>query len=83
MYVVVVYDADDFERKQIRKFLKTQLHWIQQSVFAGELTKTSAEDLFERLEDVVDEARVTFWMFERKPDTRHIGDQDDEESIFL
>jgi CRISPR/Cas system-associated endoribonuclease Cas2 len=63
--------------------LKRQIHWIQQSVFAGEVTKTAAEDLFDRLEQVVEDARVTFWMFERKPETRHIGEQDDEESIFL
>lgn len=83
MYVIVVYDADDVERKWIRDVLQTQLHWIQQSVFAGELTKTAAEDLFDQLEEVANEARVTFWMLDRKPDTRHIGEQQDEESIFL
>lgn len=83
MYVVVVYDADDVERKWIRDVLKPQLHWIQQSVFAGGLTKTAAEDLFDQLQETVNEARVTFWMFDRKPDTRHIGEQEDEESIFL
>lgn len=83
MYAVVVYDADDLERERIRGILQTQLHWIQQSVFAGELTKTTAEDLSSQLEETVDEARVTFWLFDRKPDTRHIGQQEDEESIFL
>jgi CRISPR-associated protein Cas2 len=83
MYVVVVYDADDEERERIRGSLQTQLHWIQQSVFAGEVTKTTAEDLFSELQSLVDGARVTLWMLDRKPDTRHIGQQEDEESIFL
>jgi len=83
MYVVVVYDADDEERERIRGSLQTQLHWIQQSVFAGEVTKTTAEDIFSELQALVDDARVTFWMFDRKPDTRHVGEQEDEESIFL
>lgn len=83
MYIVVVYDADDAERRRVREALKTQLHWIQNSVYAGELTKTAAEDLFDELDDVTDEARINFWMFERKPDTRLIGAQDDEESMFV
>lgn len=83
MYVVVVYDADDVERKIIRRALKPRLHWIQNSVFAGELTMTAAEDLFDELGNIVDRARINFWLFERKPETRRIGDQDDEESMFV
>lgn len=83
MYVVVVYDAAPGERKKIRRKLKTQLHWIQNSVYAGEMTKTAAVDLYDALEDEVEGARVTFWMFDRKPDTRLIGGQDDEESMFV
>lgn len=60
-----------------------QLHWVQYSVFAGELTKTAAEDLFRRLGTDVKNARVTFWLFDRVPDVRQIGAQQDRESIFL
>lgn len=83
MYVVVVYDADDVERNIIRRSLKTRLHWIQNSVFAGELTMTAADDLFDELENIANEARINFWLFERKPETRRIGEQDDEESMFV
>ncbi|MGQ0535629.1 MAG: CRISPR-associated endonuclease Cas2 [Methanobacteriota archaeon] len=60
-----------------------QLHWLQNSVFAGELTKTAAEDLYRRLEENTKSARVTFWMFDRVPEVRQIGAQEDRESIFL
>lgn len=79
----MVYDADEFERPGIRAILNRQLHWIQNSVFAGELTRTAAMDLLHQLEDNIEEARVTFWVYDRKPETWNIGAQEDEESIFL
>jgi CRISPR-associated endonuclease Cas2 len=83
MYVVVVYDADPTERAGIRTFLMPHLHWIQNSVFAGELTQTAALDLYEALRSFAKLARITFWLFDRRPETWHIGTQDDEETIFL
>lgn len=83
MYVVVVYDADSGERADLRALLSLKLHWIQNSVFAGELTRTAAEDLYEGLLGVAESARVTFWLFDRPPEVRHLGAQDDRESVFL
>ncbi|MBU4032779.1 MAG: CRISPR-associated endonuclease Cas2 [Candidatus Thermoplasmatota archaeon] len=83
MYVVVVYDADSHEREIIRAILMRRLHWIQNSVFAGEVTQVAAKDLRDSLTKFVQESKVTFWMFDRKPDTFQIGTQDDEESIFM
>lgn len=61
----------------------TKLHWIQNSVFAGELTRTASEDLFERLKASVQNARITFWMCDRPPEARFLGTQEDRESVFL
>jgi CRISPR/Cas system-associated endoribonuclease Cas2 len=83
MYIVVVYDADPIERENIRAVLMPRLHWIQASVFAGELTKVAAEDLYRSLEQSVKNARVAFWLFDRPPDVRQIGAQEDRESVFL
>ncbi len=83
MYVVVVYDAGPTERKLIRGTLKKQLHWIQNSVFAGKITRTAAMDIYHELEEVVEHGRVTFWMFDRKPETHLLGRQADEESMFI
>ena len=83
MYVVVVYDSDPVERANIRAVLMPSLHWIQNSVFAGELTRVAAEDLFDRLKAAAEHARIKFWMFDRPPEARELGTQDDRESIFL
>ncbi|MEM0073114.1 MAG: CRISPR-associated endonuclease Cas2 [Thermoplasmatales archaeon] len=83
MYVVVTYDADSEERENIRTIVKKQLHWVQHSVYAGELTRSATEDLFRKLKSSVREARVSFWVFDRPPDIRQIGTQKDRESIFL
>ncbi len=39
MYVIVVYDCNVDRVNKVRKFLKTYLNWVQNSVFEGELTK--------------------------------------------
>lgn len=59
------------------------LHWIQNSVFAGELTQVAAKDLYESLKGKVDKAKITFWLFDKKPRVYQIGEQDDHESIFI
>lgn len=83
MYVIVVYDADPEERKSLRTVLEQHLHWIQNSVFAGEMTKTAAMDLYDAINSCIKNARVTFWLFDRKPTTFHMGRQDDREEIFI
>ena len=40
MYVIVVYDVWDKKTNKIHKYLKKRLHWIQNSVFEGELSKS-------------------------------------------
>ncbi len=60
-----------------------KLHWIQNSVFAGEINQVAAKDLQKSLTDFVRDSKVTFWLFDKKPETFQIGSQDDGESIFL
>lgn len=38
MYVIIVYDVDEKRVARICKFLRQYLHWVQNSVFEGELT---------------------------------------------
>ncbi len=60
-----------------------QLHWVQNSVFAGELTRTAARDLHDSLKEKIETAKITLWLFDRKPEIYNLGEQDDQESIFL
>ncbi len=39
MYIVLVYDIEESRVNKVNKYLKKYLHWIQNSVFEGELTE--------------------------------------------
>ena len=83
MYVIVVYDSDPKERKNIRSIVLPHLNWVQNSVFAGELTRTVALELRDALKEKTENAKITMWLIDRKPEVFHIGSQEDQESIFL
>ena len=40
MYVIIVYDLVVENINKVREFLRTYLHWVQNSVFEGELTNS-------------------------------------------
>ncbi len=43
MYVLIVYDVEVKRVTKVHKFLKRHLHWVQNSVFEGELTDAQIE----------------------------------------
>ena len=43
MYVLLVYDVEEARVTRVHKFLKRHLHWVQNSVFEGELTDSQVE----------------------------------------
>jgi CRISPR-associated protein Cas2 len=43
MYVLLVYDVEVARVVKVHKFLKRHLHWVQNSVFEGELTEAQIE----------------------------------------
>lgn len=43
MYVLLVYDVEVTRVTKVHKFLKRHLHWVQNSVFEGELTDAQIE----------------------------------------
>jgi len=38
MYVIIVYDVEEKRVAKVCKFLRGYLHWVQNSVFEGELS---------------------------------------------
>lgn len=53
MFIILVYDVNE---KRVAKALKTcrrYLHWVQNSVFEGDITKARLEALKKDLEDVL------------------------------
>lgn len=43
MYILLVYDVEVKRVSKVHKFLKRHLHWVQNSVFEGELTDAQVE----------------------------------------
>lgn len=43
MYVLIVYDIEVKRVSKVHKFLKKHVHWVQNSVFEGELTEAQLE----------------------------------------
>lgn len=45
MYVIIVYDIEEKRVAKVCKFLRQYLHWVQNSVFEGELTDGKFQEL--------------------------------------
>ena len=54
MYVLIVYDVSVDRVAKVHKFLKRYLHWRQNSVFEGELTKSQIESVKSGLIDIIE-----------------------------
>ncbi|WP_457742243.1 CRISPR-associated endonuclease Cas2 [Thermococcus sp.] len=54
MYVIVVYDVDVKRVGKVHRFLRQYLHWRQNSVFEGELTKAQLYRVKKHLQKLVE-----------------------------
>jgi len=55
MYVIVVYDVNVQRVSKVCQFLRTFLHWVQNSVFEGELTESELLKVELELKKIIDE----------------------------
>jgi len=55
MYTIVVYDVEVEKNRNVLKFLRTRLSWIQNSVFEGELTESEMREVEKRLSKMTSE----------------------------
>jgi CRISPR-associated protein Cas2 len=56
MYVLIVYDVEVKRVAKAHKFLKRHLHWVQNSVFEGEVTDAQLEKIKVGLKAMLDAA---------------------------
>ena len=56
MYVLIVYDIEVSRVTRVHTFLKRYLHWVQNSVFEGELTNPQIERVKAGLRRIMVEA---------------------------
>ncbi|MEW6131059.1 MAG: CRISPR-associated endonuclease Cas2 [Acidobacteriota bacterium] len=55
MYLLIVYDIEVKRVNRVHKFLKRYLHWVQNSVFEGELTDSQIEAVKLGLQRIIDD----------------------------
>ena len=75
MYVVIVYDVNVSRVNKVKKFLRQYLHWVQNSVFEGEVTLAEFERIKEGLLDLIDENEdsVVIYKLRSKPKRESLG----------
>ncbi len=54
MYYIVVYDVDEKRVGKVCKFLRRYLHWVQNSVFEGELSEGKFIEMKLKLMNLID-----------------------------
>ncbi|MDR1818811.1 MAG: CRISPR-associated endonuclease Cas2 [Methanobrevibacter sp.] len=55
MYVIIVYDIKVERVNKVKKFLRQNLFWIQNSVFEGEVTKSEFNHIENGLKNIIDD----------------------------
>jgi len=53
MYVIIVYDIKVERVNKVKGFLRTQLNWIQNSVFEGEVTPSELVEIKNGLKEIM------------------------------
>ncbi|ALV63034.1 CRISPR-associated protein Cas2 [Thermococcus sp. 2319x1] len=73
--MVVVYDVAVERVNKVKKFLRQYLHWVQNSVFEGEITLAEFERIKAGLKDIVDENEdsVVIYKLRSMPKRETIG----------
>lgn len=68
MYLIIVYDINVERINSVRQYLKTQLTWIQNSVFEGEVTRSQFEEIKTTLKELIDKEydSVIFYVLRTK-----------------
>lgn len=64
MYIVIVYDVNVDFVNRVNKFLKSYLHWQQNSVFEGRVTKSQYDEIKQGLKDLIDEETDSIIIYE-------------------
>ena len=66
MYVIIVYDVGVERVNKIKKFLRTWLNWVQNSVFEGELTESEFIKVQQGIKNIIDKESDSVIIFKLK-----------------
>lgn len=68
MYVVLVYDFGEKRVGKMLKLCRRYLHWIQNSVFEGEISEAKLKEMLYLAKDFMDETTDSIILFKSKSD---------------
>jgi len=66
MYVIAVYDVESKRCGKMLKLCRRYLHWIQNSVFEGELSEVKLKELIFEAEQIMDKSTDSFILFKNR-----------------
>jgi len=64
MYLIIVYDIKVERINDVRKYLKTYLNWVQNSVFEGEVTKAELRRIKNKIKEMINEKEDSVLIYE-------------------
>ncbi|MCB0593660.1 MAG: CRISPR-associated endonuclease Cas2 [Lewinellaceae bacterium] len=66
MYVIAVYDVAAERTPKMLKLCRRYLHWIQNSVFEGEISEVRLKELITEAQLIMDESYDSFIIFKNR-----------------
>ena len=63
MYVILVYDFGEKRVGKMLKLCRNYLHWIQNSVFEGEITEVKLKELLQKAHAFMDKSEDSIILF--------------------
>ncbi len=63
MYTIIVYDVSVERVNKVCQFLRQNLHWIQNSVFEGELSESHLQRIKQGLKNIINEKEDSVLFF--------------------
>jgi CRISPR-associated protein Cas2 len=66
MYVILVYDIEQERVAKVCKFLRRYLHWVQNSVFEGEITEAKLEKIKSGLKKLIDGETDSIYLYKAR-----------------
>lgn len=87
MYVILVYDFGEKRVGKMLKLCRKYLHWIQNSVFEGEISEVKLKELIQKANVFMDKTEDSIILFKHPSqimmEKEVIGDERSSTDIFL
>ena len=74
MYIILVYDIGEKRVGKMLRLCRKYLHWIQNSVFEGEITEVKLKEMIINIKRIIDEETDSIIIF-KNPDQKWLDKQ--------